>query len=173
MAADVAEISKVDELARVVLERPAGLRIVLLNLTTWCIALVILHARTSRYFDLHLLTRVVLLLALFVSYVRPGYLKYRVLAEKGNGPAKEYRIVGRAKFVLDVLLHVAPFAYVHYTVSTGEHGTDWLRAANTVLLLLAYVALVDTVAMYDVDRLALSACVLGVCVLTVLRLSLP
>lgn len=114
-------------------------------MTTWSFVLVLLHKWTFMYVNLLLLSGCVLVFAMYISYIQPGYIKY--------SDGKEYKITGKAKYAMDVMFHVSPFVFILYKY--GRYYTNkavaWsLPTSNAFLIILLYMIMFDPTQTYDV-----------------------
>jgi len=118
------------------------------HLTAWSFALILLHKWTYRYINLLFLSGTVLVLALYISYIKPGYIKYHDL--QGS-----YKITGHVKVTIDLLFHCLPFVFVWFKYGKyyGGHRVKWsIATSNASVLLLIYLIMFNPKEIYDANN---------------------
>ena len=116
-------------------------------LTSWSILFVILHTFTHKYIDLLYMTFIILVIGSYISFVRPKKFVYKIDNE-------EIVFKGLHKLiVVDIFAHLLPFLFIYYKYRTYYMTRDFpLYDPITILIILSYFVLIDTNALYGVDK---------------------
>ena len=115
--------------------------------TNWVIFLVVFHTWTHEYVDLFFLTLIVLALSTYILYVANGHFVYFF-----NSTTVQLDKEDTETIFVHVVFHVVPFIFVTYLYFDYYMSNfDSERYLLTVLLVLAYLTIVDYEFMYGID----------------------
>jgi hypothetical protein len=114
--------------------------------TFWVVFLVLGNKYTYKYVNLEYLTFITLLIGLYLSYINPGYYRFKLLD-------KWYEIRNTCeKFILvDLLFHILTFYYV-YKIYRNEYIKLDKRIVISLLLIMIYYILIDIEKIYNISE---------------------